>query len=180
MTLDKHELQGIGRINQRTTPRSEFEALLADQGYYRTGSAPANGGRLKVWYSHNVGKSLMTTDARLSTLEAQLQQLTINVTTLASITTQQSFEWNQRFNHLAELVASNSKEIEGLNERMDRVEQRIEQLDQKLEERTDTLIEAINRGIERAIAQTVEPLQNQITGLQTEMQRVIEILGEMR
>jgi hypothetical protein len=52
MTLDKHELQGIGRINQRTMPRSEFEALLADQGYYRTGSAPANGGRLKVWYSH--------------------------------------------------------------------------------------------------------------------------------
>jgi len=114
------------------------------------------------------------------------------VTTLASITTQQSFEWNQRFNHLAELVASNSKAIEGLtraieslNERMDRVEQRIEQLDQsvneldqKLEDRTDSILQAIDRGIERAIAQTVEPLQNQITGLQTEMQRVIEMLSD--
>jgi hypothetical protein len=52
MTLDKHELQGIGRIERRTMPRSEFETLLADHGYYRTGSAPANGGRLKVWYGH--------------------------------------------------------------------------------------------------------------------------------
>lgn len=136
----------------------------------------------------------MTTEARVTTIESQLQQLTINVTTLASITTQQSFEWNQRFNHLAELVASNSKAIEALTqavislnermgrveERLDRVEQRIDQLDQKLEERTDTILEAIDRGIERAIAQTVAPLQNQITGLQTEMQRVIEILGEIQ
>jgi len=122
----------------------------------------------------------MTTETRITTIEAQLQQLTINVTTLASITTQQSFEWNQRFNHLAELVASNSKAIEGLTRAIESLNERIEQLDQKLEERTDTLLEAIDRGIERAIAQTVAPLQNQITGLQTEMQRVIEILGEMR
>lgn len=136
----------------------------------------------------------MTTETRITTIEAQLQQLTINITTLASITTQQSFEWNQRFNHLAELVASNSKAIEGLtraiesmNERMDRLEQRVEQLDQsvneldqKLEERTDTILQAIDRGIDRAIAETVAPLQNQITGLQTEMQRVIERLGEIQ
>jgi len=106
------------------------------------------------------------------------------VTTLASITTQQSFEWNQRFNHLAELVASNSKAIEGLTRAIESMNERIDRLEQTLEERTDTLLQAIDRGIERAIAetvaQTVAPLQNQITGLQTEMQRVIEILGEMR
>jgi len=126
----------------------------------------------------------MTTETRITTIEAQLQQLTINVTTLASITTQQSFEWNQRFNHLAELVASNSKAIEGLTRAIESMNERIDRLEQTLEERTDTLLQAIDRGIERAIAetvaQTVAPLQNQITGLQTEMQRVIEILGEMR
>ena len=116
----------------------------------------------------------MTTETRITTIEAQLQQLTINVTTLASITTQQSFEWNQRFNHLADLVASNSRAIEGLTRAIEVLNNRIEQLDQKLEERTDTLLEAIDRGISQAF----EPLQAQITGLQTEMQRVIEILSD--
>jgi chromosome segregation ATPase len=119
----------------------------------------------------------MTTETRITTIEAQLQQLTINVTTLASITTQQSFEWNQRFNHLAELVASNSKAIEGLTRAIESLNERIDRLDQKLEERTDTLLEAINRGISQAF-EPFESLQAQITGLQTEMQRVIEMLSD--
>ncbi len=52
MTLNKHRLQGIAKIRQRTMSRIEFESLLSSQGYYRKGSAPANGERLKVWYGH--------------------------------------------------------------------------------------------------------------------------------
>lgn len=117
----------------------------------------------------------MTTDARLSTLEAQLQQLTINVTTLASITTQQSFEWNQRFNHLAELVASNSKAIEGLTRAIEGLNERMDRLEQALEDRTNTILEVIDRQDAK-----ITGLQADVTGLRTEMQRVIEILGEMR
>lgn len=52
MTLDKHELQGIGRINRRTMPAPDFEALLDSHGYSISGSAPAQGKRVKVWFSH--------------------------------------------------------------------------------------------------------------------------------
>jgi chromosome segregation ATPase len=132
----------------------------------------------------------MTTEARVTTIESQLQQLTNTVITLA----QSNASSAAHIAGLIEATAANTRAIDGLrqvtadlaqaiaalNERIDRVEQRIDQLDQKLEERTDTILEAIDRGIERAIAQTVTPLQSQITGLQTEMQRVIEILGEIQ
>jgi chromosome segregation ATPase len=132
----------------------------------------------------------MTTEARVTTIESQLQQIASNLVMLSNAHVSNA-------SHIAGLIeatATNTRAIDvlrqatadlaqaiaALNERMDRLEQRVEQLDQKLEERTDSILEAIDRGIERAIAQTVEPLQSQITGLQTEMQRVIEILGEMR
>jgi chromosome segregation ATPase len=132
----------------------------------------------------------MTIETRVTTIESQLQQLTNTVMTLA----QTNLSNASHIAGLIEATTANTRAIDGLrqitadlaqsiaalNERIDRVEQRIEQLDQKLEERTDTILEAIDRGIERAIAQTVAPLQVQITGLQTEMQRVIEILGEIQ
>jgi hypothetical protein len=68
MTLNKHRLQGIEKIRQRTMSRIDFEALLVSQGYYRTGSAPANGGRLKVWYSHaayDLIESIYSGDGRI-------------------------------------------------------------------------------------------------------------------
>ena len=126
----------------------------------------------------------MTIETRVTTIESQLQQLTGTVMTLA----QTNLSNASHIAGLIEATASNTRAIDSLrqvtadltqaiaalNEHMDRVEQRIEQLDQKLEERTDTILEAIDRGI----AQAFEPLQTQITGLQTEMQRVIEILGD--
>jgi len=126
----------------------------------------------------------MTIEARVTTIESQLQQLTGTVMTLA----QTNLSNASHIAGLIEATASNTRAIDSLrqvtadltqaiaalNERMDRVEQRIEQLDQKLEERTDTILEAIDRGI----AQAFEPLQTQITGLQTEMQRVIEMLSD--
>ncbi|MBD2555272.1 hypothetical protein H6G51_18455 [Limnothrix sp. FACHB-708] len=128
----------------------------------------------------------MTIEARVTTIESQLQQLTGTVMTLAQTNLSnashiagliEATTSNTRaIDSLRQVTADLTQAIAALNERMDRVEQRIEQLDQKLEERTDTILEAIDRGI----AQAFEPLQTQITGLQTEMQRVIEILGELR
>lgn len=52
MTLDKHKLDGIPQITAKTLPTEDFEALLLQEGYHQTGSAPARGNRLKVWWSH--------------------------------------------------------------------------------------------------------------------------------
>jgi len=130
----------------------------------------------------------MSIETRVTTIESQLQQLTGTVMTLAQTNLSnashiagliESTAANARaIDSLRQVTADLAQAIAGLNGRMDRVEQRIEQLDQKLEERTDTLLEAIDQGIERAITQTVVPLQAQITGLQTEMQRVIELLSD--
>ena len=52
MTLDKHKLDGIDQITVRILPAKDFEALLSEAGYQRTGSAPAQGNRVKVWWNH--------------------------------------------------------------------------------------------------------------------------------
>jgi hypothetical protein len=52
MTLDKHKLDGIAQIQAKTLPVEEFEGLLSVAGYRRLGTAPAQGRRLKVWWSH--------------------------------------------------------------------------------------------------------------------------------
>jgi len=52
MTLDKHKIEGIPRITTRTLPSEEFDALLIQAGYSKIGSAPAQGNRLKVWWTH--------------------------------------------------------------------------------------------------------------------------------
>jgi hypothetical protein len=52
MTLDKHKLDGVEQITVRTMPTELFDGLLTQAGYSRTGSAPAQGNRLKAWWSH--------------------------------------------------------------------------------------------------------------------------------
>jgi hypothetical protein len=52
MTLDKHTIQGIPKITSKTLPASDFEELMVNANYTKTGSAPAKGNRIKVWWSH--------------------------------------------------------------------------------------------------------------------------------
>lgn len=52
MTLDKHKLDGILQITSKTLPKEDFETLLENAGYQLSGSAPAKGNRLKVWWNH--------------------------------------------------------------------------------------------------------------------------------
>lgn len=52
MTLDKHKLDGILQIKNKTLPVDQFESLLRTGGYQQTGTAPAQGNRIKVWWGH--------------------------------------------------------------------------------------------------------------------------------
>lgn len=52
MTLDKHKIDGVPQITARILPTEEFDALLIQAGYSKIGSAPAQGNRLKAWWSH--------------------------------------------------------------------------------------------------------------------------------
>ncbi|MEB3274824.1 MAG: hypothetical protein ACO4AI_05655 [Prochlorothrix sp.] len=52
MTLDKHKLDGVAQIQSKTLPVEDFEGLLRAAGYLQVGTAPAQGRRLKVWWSH--------------------------------------------------------------------------------------------------------------------------------
>ena len=53
MTLDKHTIQGLTAFTTKTLPSSEFEKRMISAGYFEVGTAPAQGGRIKVWWSHN-------------------------------------------------------------------------------------------------------------------------------
>jgi hypothetical protein len=71
MTLDKHQLDGIGGFNEKVLPATQFEELMMNAGYSISGTAPAQGGRIKVWWIHltfrtvesiyNEGKSIVIT-----------------------------------------------------------------------------------------------------------------------
>lgn len=52
MTLDKHKLDGIPKISARTLPASNFEKIMIDAGYIITGTAAAQGNRIKKWWNH--------------------------------------------------------------------------------------------------------------------------------
>jgi hypothetical protein len=52
MTLDKHSIQGLAAFTTKTLPSSEFEKLMINAGYIDVGTAPAQSGRIKVWWSH--------------------------------------------------------------------------------------------------------------------------------
>jgi hypothetical protein len=49
MTLDKHQIDGIGGFQAKTLPTLVFEQLLLDAGYSKIGIAPAQGNRIKAW-----------------------------------------------------------------------------------------------------------------------------------
>lgn len=53
MTLDKHTIQGLAAFTSKTLPSGEFEKLMINAGYLEVGTAPAQGGRVKVWWSHD-------------------------------------------------------------------------------------------------------------------------------
>jgi hypothetical protein len=52
MTLDKHKIDGVPQITSRTLPAIEFEERLMQAGYSKVGSAPAQGNRIKAWWTH--------------------------------------------------------------------------------------------------------------------------------
>jgi len=53
MTLDKHTIQGLAAFTSKTLPKSEFEKLMLNAGYFEVGTAPAQGRRVKIWWSHD-------------------------------------------------------------------------------------------------------------------------------
>jgi hypothetical protein len=53
MTLDKHTIQGLATFTSKTLPSSEFEKRMISASYFEVGTAPAQGGRIKVWWSHD-------------------------------------------------------------------------------------------------------------------------------
>ncbi|GAB4356520.1 MAG: hypothetical protein Fur0042_25840 [Cyanophyceae cyanobacterium] len=130
----------------------------------------------------------MTTETRIGSVE-------MNLATLASLVTQQSMDWAQRFNQLANLTADNTRAIADLktateanahaiadiHAAIDRLTQamdaRLADLDQKLEQYTDGLMGMIDQGIDTAIARRIEPLEASVTGLRLEVQRLIERLN---
>ena len=52
MTLDKHLIDGIPPITTKVLPASDFDTLLIQAGYSKIGTAPAQGNRIKAWWSH--------------------------------------------------------------------------------------------------------------------------------
>jgi hypothetical protein len=52
MTLDKHQIDGIGGFSEKVLPASQFDELMMNAGYSISGSAPAQGGRVKFWWIH--------------------------------------------------------------------------------------------------------------------------------
>ncbi|TBR60559.1 hypothetical protein B4U84_06805 [Westiellopsis prolifica IICB1] len=53
MTLDKHTIQGLAAFTSKTLLSNEFEKLMLNAGYFEIGTAPAQGGRIKIWWSHD-------------------------------------------------------------------------------------------------------------------------------
>jgi hypothetical protein len=48
MTLDKHQLDGIGSFSEKVLAANQFEELMMNAGYSQIGTAPAQGQRFKV------------------------------------------------------------------------------------------------------------------------------------
>lgn len=58
MTLDKHHIDGLGRITSKTLVAQAFEQLLLNAGYSKIGTAPAQGNRAKAWWTHTTYRRL--------------------------------------------------------------------------------------------------------------------------
>jgi hypothetical protein len=68
MTLDKHQIDGIGGFKQKVLPAGEFEELMTSAGSSISGTAPAQGGRFKVWWVHETFRmveSIYSSDKRI-------------------------------------------------------------------------------------------------------------------
>jgi hypothetical protein len=52
MTLDKHIIDGVSPITVKVLPATDFDTLLVQAGYSKIGTAPAQGNRVKAWWSH--------------------------------------------------------------------------------------------------------------------------------
>lgn len=129
------------------------------------------------------------------TTETWIGSVEMNLATLASLVTQQSMDWGQRFNQLADMTTANTRAIadlraatdtntraiaelnEAINRLIQAIDARFADLDQKLEQYTDGLMGMIDQGIDTAIAQRISPLETSITGLRLELQRLIERLN---
>lgn len=53
MTLNKHKIQGLPEFKCQTLSATQFEKLMIDAGYSISGTAPAQGNRIKVWWIHD-------------------------------------------------------------------------------------------------------------------------------
>ncbi|WP_228036931.1 hypothetical protein [Cuspidothrix issatschenkoi] len=49
MTLNKHQIQGLPKLKCQTLSATEFEQVMIDAGYSISGTAAAQGNRIKVW-----------------------------------------------------------------------------------------------------------------------------------
>ncbi|HBW31943.1 MAG TPA: hypothetical protein DEF48_18095 [Nostoc sp. UBA8866] len=53
MTLNKHLIQGLPAFSTTVLDSSAFETTMTSAGYSKSGSAPAQGNRVKVWWIHS-------------------------------------------------------------------------------------------------------------------------------
>jgi hypothetical protein len=53
MTLNKHEIKGLKKFDVPTISSIHFQQMMEAAGYSISASAPAKGGRFKVWWSHS-------------------------------------------------------------------------------------------------------------------------------
>jgi hypothetical protein len=54
MTLDRHKIEGVPQITVKVLPAETFDDRLVEAGYLKIGTAPAQGNRLKSWWSHPI------------------------------------------------------------------------------------------------------------------------------
>ncbi len=52
MTLNKHRIDGLPRLLDRTMFTIKFEPMLTAAGYTKIGTAAAKGNRVKAWWTH--------------------------------------------------------------------------------------------------------------------------------
>ncbi len=52
MTLNKHRIDGLPRILDRTMSTTKFEPMLTTAGYIKIGTTAAKGNRVKAWWMH--------------------------------------------------------------------------------------------------------------------------------
>ncbi len=54
MTRDRHKIEGVPQITVKVLPAQEFDAQLTQAGYAKISTAPAQGNRIKCWWTHPI------------------------------------------------------------------------------------------------------------------------------